>query len=105
MAAIRRKAYVLRPDALETLAGTDPKLRKGDEPNLAAIATAAGIDPTTLYQIRTRKIGLSSWVMAALVEMRENRGVDRATAEGELFDLVPVAPAAGGRQKRQPVAA
>lgn len=105
MTAIRRRVYVLRPDALEILAGTDPKLRNGTAPNRAAIGTAAGIDPTTLLQICNRKIGLSSWVMAALVDLLMSRGVTQAAAERALFDLVTPDSAHAPAPRRERVAA
>jgi hypothetical protein len=99
MAATHSKAYVLQRDALEILAGDDPALLRTDgAPNLDAISTAAKLDPTTIWRITTGKIGLSSWVMAALTELLMNRGYTRADAEAALFDLVDREDAAPRRE-------
>lgn len=93
MPAIRRRAYVLRPGALDALAGRGPELRTAQgDPNVSAIGAAAGIDPTTLLRIKNKQIGLSARAMAALVDLQMGRGMDRETAEASLFDLVPVTP-------------
>lgn len=93
MPAIRRRAYVLRPDALDTLANAGPGLRTPQgEPNVSAIGVAAGIDPTTLLRIKNKQIGLSARAMAALVDLQMGRGMDRTAAEAALFDLVAVPP-------------
>lgn len=92
MPAIRRRAYVLRPGALDDLADARPGLRTPQgKPNVSAIGAAAGIDPTTLLRIKNKQIGLSAPAMAALVDLQMSRGMDRTTAEASLFDLIPVA--------------
>jgi hypothetical protein len=103
MAATHRKMYVLQRGALDTLAGNDPALIRTDgAPNLDAISTAAKLDPTTIWRITTGKIGLSSWVMAALTELLMDRGYTRPAAEAELFDLVDKDAETA---RREPVAA
>lgn len=103
MAAIRRKAYVLRNDALEILAGNDPDLRtRAGKPNASAISTAAGLDSTTLLQIINSQIGLSIWVKAALVDFLMCRGFTRAGAESALFDLVDTGAGAPRPRKKVP---
>lgn len=94
MPATRHRMYVLKPGAFELLAGTDPALRGGknlhpDEPNLSAISAAAGLNSTTLGQIKRGEIGVSIWVKAALVGfLMDSQGYTKESAEFALFDLL-----------------
>lgn len=92
--AIRHKEYVLSPGAFDLIAGNDSRLRHAGRPNLSAIATAAGLDSTTLTQIKTGRIRLSIGVKAALVNLyMAKAGVSRATAEKRLFDFIDISAA------------
>lgn len=97
--AVRRKTYVLQPDALDLIAETDPAFKRLDgKPNHAAIEAAAGIAASTLSHIVERRIGLSAKVMAALVGLyMDTAKVGRKAAETRLIDLVDAEPVAGSR--------
>lgn len=96
--------YRLKPGALQLFLDLSPRfgqLRDGAwVVNCQEIARQGGILPNSLTELNRGNIALSEKTMSALVGVAIANGMDRATAEAALFDLVDARGRRGRRSLR-----